>query len=564
MPLELPAAILRRVLTRKSTQKSKTPRDGKRVDFKSDDTPVSPAPDASTRSCRSKTRSLSPPLVTPTPSMASNASGVLLGSCAIPRKKLVLLNDWQHTGAEEHKISDVYDVDEAIVGYGGFGTVRKGTLKGSPTVVRAIKTVWKRNLKAQSFVRDEIRVLRRLDHPCICRLLETFEDDRAIYLVLEFIDGKELFDEIVEGGCLAEEQACAIMRQVFSALRYCHGRNVQHRDMKPDNIMIQRHGASSTPSTPEVKLIDFGLAVISSRAIKARTGSSVVGSADYLAPEARKGTCLPASDMWSAGMVLHALLVGNLPAWGAKPEDGFLDFSAPEYNQISPSAKDLMLGLLQVDASKRLDAAAAASHPWSQGLEVKTPPTDFTPTLASFVSFHRSAKLRRAALTALALQLTSKQLSSMREQFLLLDANGDGKISREEFATSVALSSPGGATQDVQTFVESIFDSAYSDASQEIEYTEFLAAALQEGAYRSEEAMRAAFRIFDTDGDGNIDQLELGKVLSQTPEEISSFFPDFDANGDGVIDFEEFKKIFESGLVDLELPVAPGTTKLSL
>jgi len=564
MPLALPAAALRRVFSNAGSSK--------KVDFKSPspDAQVSPAAIMKTKSRTS--RSLSPPLMTPTPSMASNASGVLLGSNAAQRKMLVLQHSWEEEAcAKATQISDVYDVEEAVVGYGGYGTVRRATLRAAPTVVRAIKTVWKRNLKAESFVRGEIKILRRLDHPCICRLLETFEDEKAIYLVLEFIEGRELFDVIVEDGCLEEERAAVVMRQVFSALQYCHARNVMHRDLKPDNIMVQGHShladGSPTPMTPastrapEVKLIDFGLAVMTKKPVFARTGSAICGSAEYLAPEARKGTCLPASDVWSVGMVLHALLLGQLPEWRNEQ----LDLSSPLYDGISRGAKELIQSLLKMDPSKRLDAATAGAHYWTQGLAVRTP-RDVTPTLASFVSFHRSAKLRRAALTALAMQLTSRQLSGLREQFLMIDTNGDGRISREELAMSVALSSPGGAAEDVRSFVESIFDAVYqNDGSQEIEYTEWLAAALQEGKYRSEEALRAAFRIFDADGDGNIDTADLGRVLSQTPEEVANFMPDFDSNGDGVIDFAEFKTIFEPTMPGgLDLSPILGGTRLSL
>lgn len=512
---------------------------------------------------------MSPP-VTSSQSIASSVSGVLLGSTASQRKRMVM----EHTvedpdtcsKSKSNTISEVYDIDEAVIGQGGFGSVRRATLRAAPTVVRAVKTVWKRNLKAESFVRVEINILRRLDHPCICRLLETFEDEKAIYLVLEFIDGRELFDEILELGCFNEKQAAAVMRQVFSALQYCHARKVMHRDMKPDNIMLQRPTVSRTPSASqqlEVKLIDFGLAVISSRGVRGRTGSAVCGSADYLSPEARNGTCLPASDVWSAGMILHALLVGCLPHWTKGPEI-ILDLDTERYKCVSPQAKDLLRGLLEVDPTKRLDAAAAAAHPWSQGLAKV--PGDLTPTLASFVSFHRSAKLRRAALTALAMQLTSKQLRELREQFLLVDRDGDGRISRKELAISMALASPVGAAEEVRSLADAVFDSVYpNNSNQEIEYTEWLAAAVHQSCYQCEEALRAAFRVFDLDGDGYIGQSELQRVLSQTPEEVALCLPEFDTNGDGVLDFEEFKGIFrpEQGGENSDL-VLGGKTKLSL
>ncbi|CAK9104870.1 unnamed protein product, partial [Durusdinium trenchii] len=159
----------------------------------------------------------------------------LHGSCSIPRQKLVQRHVME-------QISNVYEVDEGVLGWGGFGTVRLARMKNARSVLRAIKKVSKRDLKAEHFVRGEIKVLRRLDHPCICRLLETYEDESAIYLVLEFIDGQDLFDQIMAGQL---QGARSIARQIFSALRYCHERHVLHRDLKPDNIMVSQSRSSS-------------------------------------------------------------------------------------------------------------------------------------------------------------------------------------------------------------------------------------------------------------------------------------------------------------------------------
>ena len=223
-------------------------------------------------------------------------------------------------------------MEEEVVGQGGFGVVRKARLRQAQAVVRAVKKVSKRDLKALDFVRREIAILRRLDHPSICRLLETFEDAKAIYLVMEFIEGRELFDEIVEQSPdqLDEKQASSVMRQVLCALRYCHARGVTHRDLKPENIMVTAYG---TPQQ-EVKLIDFGLAVMSSK-FKRRLTSSFAGTAAYTAPEVHGGTFMPVSDVWSAGMVLHALLVGRLPSSAIISGEDALQLSAPEYSRLS-------------------------------------------------------------------------------------------------------------------------------------------------------------------------------------------------------------------------------------
>jgi calcium-dependent protein kinase len=458
----------------------------------------------------------------------------------------------EHTDSK--LIEDAYDITPGReLGVGGFGTVKRASLKSADSVVRAVKTVTKTNPKTEDLIRREIAILRYLDHPCICRLLETFEDQRHIYIVMELIDGRDLFDDIVEQRRLDERRAASMMKQVFGALQYCHERNVLHRDLKPENIMVQRRhvAAEQYPGAatggaysgePQVTLIDFGLAMIcESRTSTGPAGSSIMGTNDYLAPEARRGCCTPASDNFSIGVVLHVMLVGCLPTEIEVDGDYVLD--GDKWNTVSPEAKDLVCRLLRYHPKQRISASEAAAHVWTQGVDKTVFQTEHVSRMMEdFASFHQSVKLRRAALTALAMQLTTEELMVHRERFIAVDTDGNGRISKEELVNSIAAASPMCATE-VMRWTESIFDSIDTDGSQEIDYTEWIAAALHEGACRSEEAMRAAFRVFDVDGNGIIDESEFAKVLVQTPQEVACLLSQYDLNGDGVIDFEEFKDI---------------------
>jgi calcium-dependent protein kinase len=357
---------------------------------------------------------------------------------------------------------------------------------------------------------------------------------------LELIDGRELYDEIVERRSLDERWAAGIMQQVFGALKYCHEKNVMHRDLKPENIMI-RHSSvedsTSSNSVPQVVLIDFGMAMVYEGRPLAGSGSAIMGTSDYMAPEAARGHCVPASDVWSAGVVLYALLVGHLPS---KHESIFF---GEEWADVSTAARELVSQLLEIDVSSRVTAARASEHAWTRGIaSVSLSPKHVKKMVSNFMSFHSSQKLRRAALTALAMQLTDQQMSEHREQFMTIDADGNGCISKQELIESIAASSPL-CPQDVRKWAESVFDSVDTDGSQEIDYTEWLAAVTHENTCRSEETMRAAFRVFDIDGDGKIDEAEFARVVAQTPQEIAALLPQFDTNGDGVIDFDEFKSL---------------------
>lgn len=449
-------------------------------------------------------------------------------------------------------LEDVYDVEAIPIGAGGFGTVHRATLKAAGTdVVRAVKSISQRNVKAYTMARAEINILRRLDHPNICRLLETFEDREHIYLVMEYVDGKELFDHIQdsinEGEVPEEAFAARVMKQVLSALQYCCAVDVVHCDLKPENIMVQRTTASTSLNDCVVKLIDFGLARLC-RAAR-RSWSDVdefCGTECYLAPEVRRrGSASPASDIWSLGMVLHALLAGGLPADSVASGQEPLDISCEDYLHVSMPARRLLVGLLQTDPGRRLSAAEAAAQPWVFGLGGDSVPSKSPPqvkdTLTAFMRFRQSTTLRRAVLTALSMQAVV-HVAQAQEVFEQLDQDGNGRISRAELAALFEperLNSEGFPTA-VSTLVDSIFAVIDTDGSQEIEFTEFMAAAMGQVDVYSKQAMWAAFRVLDKDRSGKISQAEFAHVLAQAASDVARFVPLFDTDGDGELDFEEF------------------------
>jgi len=451
----------------------------------------------------------------------------------------------------KHKTSqdlrDSYELEEKVLGEGAFGTVRKGRLKDAMHIVRAVKEVHKVSLKTETQVRKEIAVLRDLDHPCICRLMETYEDSKSMYLVLEYIDGRELFDEIEEdvrnGVVFDERRAADIMKQVFGVLQYCHGRSVIHRDLKPENIMVLRSTASSESKTPEIKIIDFGLAVLCRNKSGGYSSPNVVGTPAYIAPEAEEGRSCEASDLWSVGVILFVLLLERFPEAPVQVGDNAAEAAAdPDWEKgfgtVSALAGDLLRGLLRRNSLQRFTAAEASAHAWTRGDHADSCAVASMglAALSSFSSFHRSEKLKRAALTAMATQLSGQQVQELRTQFSQIDTDGNGMISRAELLQAVQAAPPKGVL-DVEAWVDDIFDAADTDGSGEITITEWEAGALQSLECMSDECIRAAFRVFDADGDGSISQEELQRICDLAPEELGNF----DLNGDGVLDFEEFK-----------------------
>jgi len=248
------------------------------------------------------------------------------------------------------RLVDVCVMSNDILGIGGFGTVRRGHHKASNAEC-AVKTVSKSNEQSASWLRQEAELLKRLEHVHVCKFLDYFEDEDNSYLVLEFVEGSDLCDTFNNQSSFDEHAVARMMQQLFEALDYCHSEmSVIHRDLKPENIMLQ----ASADSLPIVRLIDFGLA--SQLASNDFVQTDVVGTGEFLAPEAlSRGVYSRASDMWSAGIILHMLLTG-----GALPSDR----QVPNQNGLSEACLDLLEGLLRDDPSERLTASEACQHPW--------------------------------------------------------------------------------------------------------------------------------------------------------------------------------------------------------
>lgn len=257
-------------------------------------------------------------------------------------------------------LGDKYEPDQEVIGFGGSGSVRSATRVACGSRY-AIKAIPKDSPRAKSAALREAQLHALLQHPSICRFVETLEDDFNIFLVLELVEGKELLQEVLENGPMSEEEAAEVLVQVLQALEHCHEQGLVHRDVKPENILIQH---SEGTKAVRVKLIDFGIA-----AAIGETPNGVEGTMQYLAPESWFGNvpCSPSLDMWSAGVVLYCLLTGVLPSAPILAGDVELDpFTASELASCSEGAQSLVHALLRPRAADRATASEALKHPWLQ------------------------------------------------------------------------------------------------------------------------------------------------------------------------------------------------------
>lgn len=145
--------------------------------------------------------------------------------------------------------------------------------------------------------------MQTVDHPNIVKYYETYDDVKFIYLVMELCPQGELFDKITEGENFSERDAAVIMEKLIKAIMHCHGMNIIHRDIKPDNVMYSVDG--------EVKLIDFGLA--KQTATKGEVIHAIAGTPYFIAPEVLKKNYQKECDIWSLGVVLFVMMTGAYP-----------------------------------------------------------------------------------------------------------------------------------------------------------------------------------------------------------------------------------------------------------
>ncbi|CAB4255236.1 similar to Saccharomyces cerevisiae YDR507C GIN4 Protein kinase involved in bud growth and assembly of the septin ring, proposed to have kinase-dependent and kinase-independent activities [Maudiozyma barnettii] len=213
-------------------------------------------------------------------------------------------------------------------------------------------------------IEREIIIMKLLNHPNVLRLYDVWETNPNLYMVLEYAEKGELFNLLVERGPLPENEAITFFRQIIIGISYCHALGIVHRDLKPENLLLDHKY--------NIKIADFGMAALETEDKLLETSC---GSPHYAAPEIVSG--IPyhgfASDIWSCGVILFALLTGRLPF---DEDDGNIrnlllkvqsgQFEMPGEDECSKEAQDLLAKILVVDPTKRIKARDILKHPLLQ------------------------------------------------------------------------------------------------------------------------------------------------------------------------------------------------------
>ncbi|XP_046455386.1 calcium/calmodulin-dependent protein kinase type II alpha chain isoform X5 [Daphnia pulex] len=349
------------------------------------------------------------------------------------------------------RFSDNYELKEEL-GKGAFSIVRRCVQK-STGLEFAAKIINTKKLSARDFqkLEREARICRKLQHPNIAthepygghwrgkgdqallRLHDSIQEESFHYLVFDLVTGGELFEDIVAREFYSEADASHCIQQILESVNHCHQNGVVHRDLKPENLLL-----ASKAKGAAVKLADFGLAIEVQGEQQAWFGFA--GTPGYLSPEVlKKEPYGKPVDIWACGVILYILLVGYPPFWDedqhrlyAQIKAGAYDYPSPEWDTVTPEAKNLINQMLTVNPAKRITAAEALKHPWICQRERVASVVHRQETVDCLKKFNARRKLKGAILTTM---LATRNFSSRS----IINKKSDGSNVKESTDSSTTI-----------------------------------------------------------------------------------------------------------------------------
>mmetsp|Transcript_22472 Transcript_22472/g.41839 ORF Transcript_22472/g.41839 Transcript_22472/m.41839 type:complete len:590 (-) Transcript_22472:353-2122(-) len=402
-----------------------------------------------------------------------------------------------------------FEVSSTVLGSGYAGQVRLAFKKGLDSKQQvAVKSFKLRGMKTskKTQLTNEIGVFLCMDHPHVARLLDVYETNTEMHLVMECMEGGELFERVRSQGQHSELAAAAITRQVLLALNYMHSRGVVHRDLKLENILF------ASQDRDDLKLIDFGFSKFRDRFEKMKTDC---GTLSYIAPEVLAHDYTSQCDMWSLGVIVFILLSGKMPFYGPDSEQiqnikvGSFVMRPDVWNRISSQASDFVRSLLELDPNRRLSSNKALAHAWLKQRaprpnDVKLHPSTVQALCGSVVA----SKVQLRCRSIVAGMVPHEDQASAARIFKALDADDEGRITLRDLQHAL------GVFQVPQEEILQVFR-ALSHDKDEIQYSDFLAAVLGTDIPWRDDVLHITFRRFDPENSGQMSASELWKELGE-------------------------------------------------
>ena len=490
-----------------------------------------------------------------------------------------------------------YYKEKLDLGAGTYGTVKKVVLIKNPSTVRAMKIIPKTNIIKgldQAKLIDEIKILKKLDHPNIMKIFECFVDEKNFYIISDFCDQGDLLGKLEKLGKMNEIVVKFLMEQIFNAVAYLHSKNVLHGDIKLENILLytataQRASRRFTSINKdineidelrnqlnrsktltkwsknyvndmlnyEIKLIDFGCSKYFDKN-KHKRLSGIIGSTLYCSPEVVDDLYDELSDEWSCGVLMYILLSGEPPFQGETEEEVFKEIKKCKYNfnlkafkDVSYNCKNLIKKLLEPNKKKRIKASEALKHPFF--IEFFNPSKAMTANkdlniLKKLINYKKATSKFHEAMYAFICNnfISIDEEKKLREVFRYIDKEGKNALSKEnlkECLNEIGVDLP-------EEQLDADFKILDANQSNEIVYQEFLRAACDRNVLLTEENLRNTFLAL-SGGEGkeliNGEDIKkfIFKDLNIQDEKLNEYLEQFGMKKEKTMNFEQFSDILK-------------------
>ena len=439
------------------------------------------------------------------------------------------------------------------LGSGSYGSVYLARNLVMDNIV-AIKMIEKieDNMVDDLEIKNEINILKKLNHPNIVKIYEFFDTVLNYYIVTEYCKKGELFSYIKNR--YSERQLAVLFYQVFSGLCHLHEKKIIHRDLKLENIMVSE--IEKDVLTGEdyfwIKIIDFGTAKIFEKNKKEKT---IIGSSYYIAPEVLKQKYNEKCDTWSVGVILYMTLVGVAPFDGRTDDEIIRSIKIGKYNtnnyrfvEHSEEVKDLVYRLLEKNIEKRYSAKEALNHPWfekygGRNLFCNFKQEDIKLYIDNLFNYKYNSKLQELVIAFLVHNLSNNdETLIILKMFRYFNKAGDCKLTKKELTLGLYHYKN---KEEVDEMVDIIFQRLDGDNNGYIEYEEFLRACIDKSTLMTRDKLKYAFKFLDKDNSKTLDaQKIISAFLTKPNKEFEAIFnitlKEVDKDGDGIIDFNEF------------------------
>ena len=488
------------------------------------------------------------------------------------------------------------------LGSGTFGVVKKVCLINNPETIRALKIIQKNRLikgfDSQKLL-DEIIILKNLDHPNIMKLYEFFEDSDNYYMVSEYCDQGDLYEKMEKLNCMNQIVVKFLMEQILNAVAYLHSKGVFHGDIKLENIMLytttkkaeqrftlinkqisfdrglqkeidncfRNDSTISYRSSKseqiinnmlnyEIKLIDFGCSKIFSKRGERKTG--IIGTSIYCSPEVIDNLYDEKCDEWACGVLMYLLLCGEPPFDGDTEEEIFekvkkckINFSHPQFKNVSDNCKDLIKKLLQKKMSRRIRAKDALRHPFftesfnPDAVLTQNKDTSIIEKIPTITIPH--SQFHSLILSYMCSNYISKdEEKKLREVFRFIDYDGKSVLTKDKIEKALKEN---GNLITVEN-IKKIFEALDIDKNGVIEYQEYIQGLCNKNDLFNEFNLKHVFVNMDTDNKGYLTSEDIinfafpGKTVNE--EAVKEYIKQFGMGINDKIYFDDFAYIIQN------------------